>query len=322
MSGNNGMTRVYFASDIHGSDKCWLKFLSAAKYYEADVLMIGGDITGKFIVPIFKKADGSATAEFLGIKRTVDTPKALEKLKTQIANAGQYWIEVTPDEYAFYQEDQTRIDALFKRVVLERVDQWVEIADRRLKGSGVRCLVSGANDDYFEVDDYLRKSETIEVPEGRVIDLQGFEMLSVGYANPTPWNCPRDISEEELGQRIDDLAGSVRDLNHAIFNLHVPPYGCGLDDAPKLDKNLRVVASGSGAPEMVPVGSTAVRDAILKYEPLLGLHGHIHESRGSRRLGATTIVNPGSEYAEGILTGAIVDLTDDKRLSKVRLVSG
>lgn len=322
MSGSNGMTRVYFASDIHGSDKCWLKFLSAAKYYEADVLMIGGDITGKFIVPIFKNADGSATAEFLGVKRTVDTPKALEKLKTQIANAGQYWIEVTPEEYAFYQVDQTRIDALFKRVVLERVEQWVEIADRRLKGSGVRCLVSGANDDYFEVDDYLRKSEAIEVPEGRVIDLKGFEMLSVGYANPTPWNCPRDISEEELGQRIDDLAGSVKEMDHAIFNLHVPPYGCGLDDAPKLDKNLRVVASGSGAPEMVPVGSTAVRDAILKYEPLLGLHGHIHESRGSRRLGATTIVNPGSEYAEGILTGAIVDLTDDKRLSKVRLVSG
>jgi Icc-related predicted phosphoesterase len=316
------MTRIYFASDIHGSDKCWLKFLSAAKYYEADVLMIGGDITGKFIVPIFKRPDGGATAEFLGVKRSLDTPEAQEKLKTQIANAGQYSIEVTPEEYAYYQEDQSRIDALFKRVVLERVEQWVEIADRRLMGSGVRCLVSGANDDYFEVDDYLRKSEMIEVPEGRVIDLDGFEMLSVGYANPTPWNCPRDISEEELGQRIDDLAGSVTDLDHAIFNLHVPPYGCGLDDAPKLDKNLRVVASGSGAPEMVPVGSTAVRDAILKYEPLLGLHGHIHESRGSRRLGSTTIVNPGSEYAEGILTGAIVDLTDDKRLSKVRLVSG
>ena len=322
MSDSKGVTRLYFASDIHGSDKCWLKFLSAAKYYEADILMIGGDITGKFIVPIFKTTDGAATAEFLGVRRTIDSPEALEKLKTQIANAGQYWVEVTPEEHAFYQTDQSRIDALFKRVVLERVERWVEIADRRLKGSAVRCLVSGANDDYFEVDDYLRQSETIEVPEGRVIDLDGFEMLSVGYANPTPWNCPRDISEEELGQRIDDLAGSVREMDHAIFNLHVPPYGCGLDDAPKLDKNLRVIASGSGAPEMVPVGSTAVRDAILKYAPLLGLHGHIHESRGSRRLGSTTIVNPGSEYAEGILTGAIVDLTDDKRLSKVRLVSG
>jgi uncharacterized protein len=314
--------RVYFASDIHGSDKCWLKFLSAAKYYQADVLMIGGDITGKFIVPIIKQSDGTSTAEFLGVKRTVDSAEALERLKTQVANSGQYWIEMTPDEYGSYEGDQPRIDALFKRVVLKRVEQWVEIADQRLKGSGIRCLVSGANDDYFEVDDYLRKSEAIEVPEGRVIDLDGFEMLSVGYANPTPWNCPRDITEEELGQRIDDLAGSVKEMDHAIFNLHVPPYGCGLDDAPKLDKNLRVVASGSGAPEMVPVGSTAVRDAILKYEPLLGLHGHIHESRGSRRLGPTTIVNPGSEYAEGILTGAVVDLTDDKRLSKVRLVSG
>jgi Icc-related predicted phosphoesterase len=313
---------LYFASDIHGSDKCWLKFLGAARYYEADILMIGGDITGKFIVPILKNADGSASCEFLGVKRTVDTAEALEKLKTQIANAGQYWIEMIPEEYAYYEGNQARIDELFKKVVLERVERWVEIADQRLKGSGVRCLVSGANDDYFEVDDCLRKSETIEVPEGRVVDLDGFQMLSVGYGNPTPWNCPRDISEEELGERIDRLAGSMKDMDRAIFNLHVPPYGSGLDDAPKLDKNLQVVASGSGAPEMVPVGSTAVRDAIVRYKPLLGLHGHIHESRGSRRLGPTTIVNPGSEYAEGVLTGAVIDLSRENGLSKVRLVSG
>jgi uncharacterized protein len=314
--------RVYFASDIHGSDKCWLKFLGAAKYYKADVLMIGGDITGKFIVPVVKQANGTATAEFLGITRTIDSEEALERLKGQIANSGQYWIEVTPEEYASYQGDEARVDRLFKEVVLQRVERWVEIADARLKGSGIRCLVSGANDDYFEVDDYLRKSEAIEVPDGRVIDLGGFEMLSLGYGNPTPWNCPRDISEEELGKKIDDLAGTIDHMDRAIFNLHVPPYGSGLDVAPKLDKNLKVVVSGAGTPEMVPVGSTAVRDAILKYGPLLGLHGHIHESRGSRRLGGTTIVNPGSEYAEGILTGALVDLSLDKGLSSVRLVTG
>ena len=314
--------RLYFASDIHGSDKCWLKFLSAASYYSADVLMIGGDITGKFIVPIVRGPDGKASAEFLGVKRTIDSKEGMERLKDQIANSGQYWVELTPAEYEAYSRDQAWIDGLFKRVVLERVARWVEIADQRLKGSGIRCLVSGANDDYFEVDDYLRRSEAIEVPEGRVIDLGGFELLSVGYGNPTPWNCPRDISEEELWTRIDQLAGTIADSDSAIFNLHVPPYGSGLDDAPKLDPNLRVIASGSGSPEMVPVGSTAVRDAILKYEPLLGLHGHIHESRGSRRMGRTTIVNPGSEYAEGILTGALVDLSPDKRLSKVRLVTG
>ena len=314
--------RLYFASDIHGSDKCWLKFLSAASYYSADVLMIGGDITGKFIVPIVKRTDGTASAEFLGVKRSIDSKEGMERLKSQIANSGQYWVELTPEEFEAYSRDQAWIDDLFKRVVLERVARWVEIADQRLKGSGIRCLVSGANDDYFEVDDYLRRSETIEVPEGRVLDLDGFELLSVGYGNPTPWNCPRDISEEELWTRIDELARTISDRERAIFNLHVPPYGSGLDDAPKLDRDLRVIASGSGSPEMVPVGSTAVRDAILKYEPLLSLHGHIHESRGSRRLGRTTIVNPGSEYAEGILTGALVDLSPDKGLSKVRLVTG
>ncbi len=49
--------RVFFATDIHGSDVCWRKFLNAGKFHKADVLIMGGDMTGKAMVPIV--ANGS-----------------------------------------------------------------------------------------------------------------------------------------------------------------------------------------------------------------------------------------------------------------------
>ncbi len=72
---------------------------------------------------------------------------------------------------------------------------------------------------------------------------------------------------------------------------------------------------------MVSVGAVAVRNAIEKYKPLLGLHGHIHESKASEHLGRTLILNPGSEYGEGILRGVLVDL-DDKKIQSHLFVQG
>jgi uncharacterized protein len=314
-------TRMYFASDIHASEKCWLKFLATPKFYGAQVIMIGGDVTGKFVVPIVH-TNGRAVAQFMGIERHADTEAELKKLTASIANAGAYAFDTTPEEYAQYQGEQSLVDALFKRFMLDRISRWVDMAEDKLKGTGVRCLVSGGNDDYFEVDEVLARSDVIEVPEGRVLDfVEGFELMGVGYGNPTPWNCPRDISEADLGTKIDAVAGRIRDPARAIFNLHVPPYGSGLDFAPRLDENLRVVMGGAGA-EMIPVGSTAVKGAIEKYHPALGLHGHIHESRGVRKHKGTTLVNPGSEYAEGVLDGALIDLDRDKGVVNVQLVSG
>jgi Icc-related predicted phosphoesterase len=315
--------RIYFASDIHASDTCWLKFLATPKFYEADVIIIGGDITGKFIVPIIEQGSGTWTASLHGVERRIGSAAELENLKKQLGHSGSYYIQMAPDEYAAYKDDQPRIDALFKQLVMERAARWVELADTRLKGQKVRCFVSGANDDFLEVDDVLRTSQTIEVPEGRVVELdQGFEMMSVGWGNPTPWNCPRDISEEELAGKIEDVAKQVKQVERSIFNLHVPPFGSGLDVAPRLDKTLRPVMTATGMPEMIPVGSTAVRDAIKRWQPMLGLHGHIHESKGVKKIGATTVVNPGSEYGEGILDGAIVEIDPRKGVKGVQLVSG
>ena len=314
--------RIYFCSDIHGSEICWRKFLAAPKFYTADVIIVGGDISGKFVVPIIRHPDGHATSEFMGVHRSVKAGAELETLRRRIADAGQYAFETSAEEYATYATAQDRIDALFRTLAVERVHDWLQLAEERLRGTAVRCFVRGGNDDFFEVDEALATSSVVEDPNGKIIELDGaIELLGVGYANPTPWNCPRDVSEAELAQHIAALADLIVDPTRAIFNLHVPPYGSGLDMAPRLDEQLRIVMTGHG-PQMIPVGSTAVRDAILRYQPLLALHGHIHESKGVQRLGRTVAVNPGSEYAEGVLDGALIDLEPGKGVVGVQLVSG
>jgi uncharacterized protein len=313
--------RIYFCSDIHASRKCWKKFLNSWKFYEADHIVVGGDITGKFVVPIVER-QGTYTATFMGIERKAGDRDELEALKTRIADAGQYHFVTTPEEHAEYEGDQAKIDQLFRRLVMERAEEWSAEADRKLRGTGVRCFVSGANDDFFEVDDAIAASEVIEDPNGKVIELEGgFELLGMGYGNLTPWACPRDIPEEQLAERIDKVAAGVRNPDRAIFSLHVPPLGSGLDVAPKLDDYLRPRVGAAGL-EMIPVGSTATRDAIKKYRPMIGLHGHIHESKGVRKLDGVTIANPGSEYGEGVLDGLLVDIDPKKGLRRVELVTG
>lgn len=314
--------RIFFCSDLHASRKCWRKFLNSAAFYSADVIIVGGDITGKFVVPLVEGPRQTRSAMFLGVERTVRTPEEATRLRTWIADAGQYAVDMTPEEFSWYEGDQARIDELFRSLVLQRVREWVMEADEKFADSDVRVFVSAANDDFLEVDDVLASSQVIEDPNGRVIDLDdGFQLLGMGWGNPTPWACPRDIPEEELAARIDAVAATVRDPARTIFSLHVPPLGSGLDLAPKLDDYLRPRLDASGL-EMISVGSTATRDAIARYQPLVGLHGHIHESKGVRKLAGVTIANPGSEYGEGVLDGLIVDLDRTRGLKDVRLLTG
>ncbi|MCW2511801.1 MAG: putative phosphoesterase [Mycobacterium sp.] len=313
---------MYFCTDIHGSERCWKKFLATPKHYECDTIVIGGDITGKLIVPVIETKRGKYKARFAGIERKVSSGSQLDSLLAMIADAGEYAWLTTPDEFESHAGDQDRIDDLFRALILKRVERWIDMAEDRLGGTGVRVLISGANDDYFDVDDMLGRSSVIEDPNGTVIELDdGFQMMGMGYGNITPWACPRDVSEEDLGRRIDEVMTKVTDPGKTIMSLHVPPYSSGLDYAPKLDEDLRAVVT-SGGPQMVPVGSTATRDAIVTYQPLLGLHGHIHESRGVRELAGVPIGNPGSEYSEGILGGLLIDLDKRHGVVNTSLVRG
>jgi hypothetical protein len=179
--------------------------------------------------------------------------------------------------------------------------------------------VSPGNDDEMEVDDVIRRAELVELGEGRMVEIEGFTMISTGWSNPTPWKTHREESEESLAERIDAMASQVPDKSHAIFNLHCPPYQSGLDEAPAIDADLRLLHGGRA---LRPVGSTAVRKAIEKHQPLISLHGHIHESKGAIKIGKTLAINPGSAYEEGMLMGAIIQLDPKKGIKSYQLVNG
>lgn len=138
----------------------------------------------------------------------------------------------------------------------------------------------------------------------------GYQLLGYGWSNPTPWDTPREKPEEELETDLEDLAAEVSDWKRTILNFHCPPFDAEIDSAPKLDDDLKPQTSG-GEVLTEAVGSTAIRSFIEEYQPLMGLHGHIHESQGKIQIGDTVCINPGSEYSTGYLSGAIVTLSDD-----------
>jgi len=314
-------TRIFFTSDVHGSDVCFLKFLNAAKFYEANVLILGGDITGKMIVPLVEQGDGSAVADFLGIREAVKTPEERQALEKRIRNSGYYPYSTSSDEFEKLQADKSLVDKLFSKVMAAGVKRWVDIADQRLKGTKVKCYISPGNDDRFDIDDALRASTGIIYPEGEVVSIDDHhEMITSGWANTTPWKSPREVPEEELIKKFQPMIDKVQDMETAIFNLHIPPYETPIDLAPELDANLKPVIKG-GSMSMVHVGSKTVRQLIEQYRPMLGIHGHIHESRGFVKIGRTLCINPGSEYGEGILRGAIINL-DQKSVKNYMLTQG
>jgi Icc-related predicted phosphoesterase len=316
-----GDLKVYFATDIHGSDRCFRKFINAARFYEVDVLIMGGDITGKMLVPIVPTEDGRYQATVFGQRRQVDEA-GLPALKKVIADAGYYPYEATAEEVAALGEDAKAVDRLFDQVIRRTLESWLTLASERLKGTGTRVFLSPGNDDPPFVGPLLAQADFVENPERERVELPGrFEMISVGYSNITPWRSPRELPEDRLGSMIATEAERVASLDRTIFNLHVPPLRSRLDQAILVDEEMRPRMRG-GMPVQDGVGSSAVREAIEHYQPMLSLHGHIHESAGAVKIGPTVAINPGSEYSEGILRGVLVTLSDRKKVKGYQLVSG
>ena len=313
--------KIFFATDIHGSDRCFRKFINAGRFYGADVLLMGGDITGKMLVPIVGTAGGRYTSRLYGRDRVV-TAEELPALRKQIADAGFYAYDTTPDEIAAFSENPDLVEETFRKHMHLTLANWISLAEERLGGTGITCLLAPGNDDPLFVDDLLGSSDMLVNPEGQLVELPGsFTMISVGYSNPTPWHSPRELPEDQLAARINAEAAKIPDMSRAIFNLHVPPKDTPIDQAMALDEQFRPVLK-SGSPVITGVGSVAVRDALRTYQPLLGLHGHIHESRGEARIGRSKSINPGSEYSEGVLRGALITLSAKKGLRGYQLVAG
>jgi len=303
--------RIFFATDLHASEKCYRKFLNAARVYEAEVLILGGDITGKMVVPIVE-GEGHWKARFMGVDTDIKSAKDVSDMQVSIKDAGYYPYLTNVKEMEELNASPTAVKELFMKLMLEQVDRWVRLAEERLGSSKVKMFITGGNDDPMDIEPVLSSSKFVINPENQTVDLGlGFQMVSSGYGNITPWKCPRDVEEDVLLQKIEDVIAKVGDPSRAVFNLHVPPYDSGLDFAPQLDADLKPVATPGMGLMMVPVGSKSVRTVIEKYQPMLGLHGHIHESRGSIKVGKTVCINPGSEYGEGILRGVIIDLNEN-----------
>ena len=314
-------TRIFFTSDVHGSEVCFLKFLNAGKFYQANVLILGGDITGKMIVPLVDQGDGTSVADFLGTREVIKTPEDRQGLEKRIRNSGYYPYSTSLGEFEKLQADKHLVDELFSKVMAASVKRWVGIAEERLKGTNIKCYISPGNDDRFDIDEVLRGSSAVIYPEEEVVMIdEHHEMITSGWCSTTPWNSPREVPEAELIKKFQPMIDKVQHMENSIFNIHNPPFETPLDLAPELDANLKPVIKG-GAISMIHVGSPTVRDMIQKYQPLLGIHGHIHESRGFVKVGRTLCINPGSEYGEGILRGAIINL-DQKGVKNYMLTQG
>jgi Icc-related predicted phosphoesterase len=311
--------RVFFATDVHSSEACWRKFLRAAEFYDADVLVLGGDMTGKAIVPIVPEGPGSYRTELQG-QTSVFPSEELDAWKRAIRDRGLYPLVASADEVAVLRADPDRADAALRREALRTVAEWAELAEQRLP-DGMRVYVCPGNDDPFEVDDVIRASSALELCEGRSVDLgDGYEMVSTGWANRTPWDTYRETDEDDLAEKLRlAIEGAGAPPERLVFNFHCPPHETVLDQAPALDENLGV---SHGGRVLKHVGSTAVRDAIGDVQPILSLHGHIHEAKGVERLGRTLAVNPGSTYELGVLQGSLIELNGKKKLKGYRLTTG
>jgi Icc-related predicted phosphoesterase len=314
--------RIFFATDVHGSEACFRKFLNAREPFEVDDLILGGDIAGKYLVPVTRNGSGAFRLRYGDAEYTGEDSDELKRILRLIRDHGDYPYVASADEIAELSVDSSLRDAVFRRCVYQVASDWAELAEARLSGSGTRCFVAPGNDDFLEIDDALRGGSNVIFAENECLQLtETHEMITTGYSNRTPWETERELDEPVLGERIERMFAKVRNPAALVAVLHAPPYNSSIDQAPELDEDLRPSVKIGGGVLMAPVGSTAVRAFIEQRQPLLSLHGHVHEGLGSEKIGRTLCLNPGSEYASGVLSGAIAEL-DDEHVRSFQFISG
>jgi Icc-related predicted phosphoesterase len=313
--------RIFFATDIHGSEQCFRKWLNAREAYEVDVLILGGDVTGKGLVPVVE-SNGKWTASVRGAPETATNREELVELQRKIRMMGLYDVVVSPDEQREMDEDPLALRARFEGAMRDSLTRWTALAADRLP-AGFPAFMMLGNDDYSVFEEVLRTAEAIEYAEDGVFDLpMDYQLVSLGFSNPTPWDTPRELTEEEIERTLEERFTKVVDPRRVVFNVHVPPYETKLDRAALLDDKLRPVVGGDGGVQLGPVGSTGARAVIERRQPVVGLHGHIHECAAGDHIGTTLCVNPGSDYLVGSLRGALIELDQDGNVARWQLTQG
>jgi len=320
-SGDSKITRLLYGSDFHGSEAVFRKFISAAMEYKASTLIVGGDVTGKAMVPIVHQGNGVYVGHLFGRREEASSPEALDKFKKTVSNVGFYPIVVEKDEAMELEQDAEKLSTRFESEMCQRVREWMTLAEEKLVPNHMQLFFMPGNDDLPSIDAVIDEFQHVYNPDMKRFVIEGdYELLGNSNANMTPWACARDVEEDELEIKMQELAALVQNPERAICAIHVPPYESTLDTCPELDKDLKIVTLG-GQVMMKPAGAHAVRKFIETVQPLLTLHGHIHESPGHVRIGRTLAINAGSEYAEGIMKAAIINLEGGKVKGHL-LVSG
>jgi Icc-related predicted phosphoesterase len=313
-------TKLFFATDVHGSEMCFRKFLNAGQVYRPDVMVLGGDIAGKAVQAVEDLGGGRYTTTFRGHRHDIQDADELARVERTISDVGYYPWRCQPGELDQRIADNT-VDDLLLDLMRQRLERWMEMADERLRPQGKQVFWMLGNDDPPSLDEPLKNAPWGAHAEGHVLALDDdHQLISWGWSNPTPWDSFREMSEDELTAHFEELFAQASDEHRVVFNSHVPPFESGLDDAPVLDANLTVTQQ-AGQVKLGPVGSTAVRAAIERHQPIASLHGHVHESAGFRRIGDTMAFNPGSDYGTGSLNGVLITLSGDK-LKSHQLVRG
>lgn len=312
-------TRILFATDMHGSEGVWRKFLNASAMLNVNAAICGGDLTGKMIVPVVEQKDKKFAYYFMGENHVVEKLE-LDATFKNIRGIGYYPYQTDEKEYEEMTQDPKKVDQVFHTVMLSTLEGWLDLIPQKVPKE-TKVIVCPGNDDRPDVDELVNKHESVINGEANVIQIdESHEMTSCGWVNPSPWKTAREEEEDKLENRLESYISKVNSKENAIFNFHAPPYQTKLDEAPLLDKDLNPIIQG-GSTVMVPVGSKAVRKMVEKYQPFLALHGHIHESAGTLKIGRTYCVNPGSEYAEGILRAYLVEFKGDQ-ISKLQRIEG
>lgn len=296
---------ILFATDLHGSETAFRKFVNAGLQFKPDVLVMGGDLAGKAVVPVVAE-NGGHVAELGSRRLLATTAEEVAELEKTIRMTGRYPIQLTLEELERMQSDPAEVEARFLRAMGDTLKLWLDLAQERLEPKGIGVVAIAGNDDPIELDEIIDGHPYVEWVDGSVAELgAGIEVVGYSWVNPTPWDSPREHQEERLEEDLRGLTGLLQNPERSIWNIHVPPFDSGLDSAPAVTDDFKLVTDG-GQPRMVPVGSRAVRSVLESVQPIVGVHGHVHESRGRAKLGRTLVVNPGSAYSEGVLQAAFI----------------
>ena len=319
------MTRIFHSVDAHGSSLVWRKYLNAATAYKANVVLLCGDLTGKAIIPVVKVKENEWFINPFGKEERFYSVEKLTERLNVLENQGYYTFETTRDEIAEFQNNPKKVENLFAKLMKERLEQWLKLAEEKIPKS-VKIVVMPGNDDIMEIDEVIKAHEDrVIYPLDKVVYLDNkHPMISCEYVNPTPWETPREAKEQDLMKMLEKQLRRIdaSEQKYLICNFHAPPYGTMLDLAPKLDKNLNVIMRFDGSPEMEHVGSKSVRAFIEQYQPKIGLHGHIHEAAADQKIGRTLVINPGSDYQACVLRGYVIDFSVSDEDTKAWRVEG